>query len=63
MAKAILTVGFEHLGLSTVVAFTLPTNRASRRVMEQVGCTFERNIVHAGLPHVLYRIKAAARRD
>jgi ribosomal-protein-alanine N-acetyltransferase len=39
-----------------VVAFTLPTNWASRRVMEKVGFTFERDIVHAGLRHVLYRI-------
>lgn len=28
MAGAILTVGFEHLGLTEVVAFTLPTNWA-----------------------------------
>jgi [ribosomal protein S5]-alanine N-acetyltransferase len=61
MAEAILTVGFERLGLSAVVAFTLPTNRASRRVMEKVGCTFERDIIHAGLPHVLYRVNASAR--
>jgi RimJ/RimL family protein N-acetyltransferase len=57
MAKAILTVAFEHLDLTDIVAFTLTTNEASRRVMEKVGGTFERDIVHAGLPHVLYRIK------
>jgi RimJ/RimL family protein N-acetyltransferase len=56
MAKAILMVGFERLDLTEVVAFTLPTNWASRRVMEKVGFTFERDIVHAGLQHVLYRI-------
>jgi ribosomal-protein-alanine N-acetyltransferase len=60
MAEAILTVAFEHLGRADIVAFTLPTNRASRRVMEKVGCTCERTIVHAGLPHVLYRIKREA---
>jgi RimJ/RimL family protein N-acetyltransferase len=60
MARALLTVAFGHLGMADVVAFTLPTNRASRRVMEKVGCTFERDIVHAGLPHVLYRIKRQA---
>jgi [ribosomal protein S5]-alanine N-acetyltransferase len=60
MAEAILTVAFEHLGLTDIVAFTLTTNQASRRVMERVGCTFERDIVHAGLPHVLYRIKREA---
>ena len=57
MAEALLTVAFEHLGRADIVAFTLPTNRASRRVMEKVGCTFERDIVHAGQPHVLSRIK------
>jgi hypothetical protein len=25
--------------------------------MEKIGCGLERAIVHAGLPHVLYRIK------
>jgi [ribosomal protein S5]-alanine N-acetyltransferase len=60
MAKAILTVAFEPLGMADIVAFTLATNHASRRVMEKVGCQFERDIVHAGLPHVLYRIKRAA---
>ena len=42
-------------GLKSVVAFTLPTNTASRRVMEKLGMTFERDIIHADLPHVLYR--------
>jgi len=57
MAEAILTVAFTQLDLTDIVAFTLATNQASRRVMEKVGCTFERNIIHASLPHVLYRIK------
>jgi ribosomal-protein-alanine N-acetyltransferase len=57
MAKAIVTVAFEHLGMTDIVAFTLATNQASRRVMEKVGCQYELDIVHAGLPHVLYRIK------
>ncbi len=56
MAKALVTVAFEHLGLAEIVAFTLASNQASRRVMEKVGGQFERDIVHAGLPHVLYRI-------
>jgi RimJ/RimL family protein N-acetyltransferase len=52
-----VTVAFENLGMSDLVAFTLPINQASRRVMEKIGFSFERDIVHAGLPHVLYRIK------
>jgi RimJ/RimL family protein N-acetyltransferase len=42
-------------GVKSVVAFTLPDNTASRRVMEKLGMTYERDIVHADLPHVLYR--------
>ena len=38
-----------------LIAFTLPDNLASRRVMEKAGFAYERDIVHAGLPHVLYR--------
>lgn len=57
MAQAILRVGFEQLCITEVVAFTLPTNRASRHVMEKLSFTFERDIVHADLPHVLYRLK------
>ena len=59
MAGAILTVAFEQLGMAEVVCFTLTTNRASQRVMEKVGFEYERDIVHAGLPHVFYRITAS----
>jgi ribosomal-protein-alanine N-acetyltransferase len=58
MARAIPEVAFEDLGLTDVVCFTLPTNGASRRVMEKAGFEYERDVVHAGLPHVLYRITA-----
>ncbi len=59
MALASLQLGFAHLGLAEIVAFTLTTNAASRRVMEKIGFRFERDIVHAGLPHVLYRRRQA----
>jgi RimJ/RimL family protein N-acetyltransferase len=55
LAHASVEVGFEQIGLLEIVAFTLPTNTASRRVMEKAGFAYERDIVHAGLPHVLYR--------
>ena len=61
IAAAIVTLGFERLGLPDIVAFTLPTNRASRRVMEKVGCRYERDIIHANLTHVLYRLSARDR--
>jgi len=51
-----MIVAFKQLGLGDIVTFTLATNPASRRIMEKVGCKFERDIVHSGLPHVLYRL-------
>jgi RimJ/RimL family protein N-acetyltransferase len=55
LAHASVRVAFESLRLGEIVAFTLPTNRASQRVMEKAGFSYEREIVHVGLPHVLYR--------
>lgn len=60
MAHAAVRAAFEDLKLPEIVAFTLPANVASRRVMEKSGFTFEREIVHAALPHVLYRQTRAA---
>jgi RimJ/RimL family protein N-acetyltransferase len=56
LALTAVEVGFKDLGLLQIVAFTLPDNLASRRVMEKAGFSFEREIVHAGRPHVLYRL-------
>lgn len=52
-------VAFEQLGMSNVVAFTLPDNAPSRRVMEKMHMAYERDIIHADLPHVLYRLTSA----
>jgi RimJ/RimL family protein N-acetyltransferase len=70
-AAAALAFGFEHLGLSEIVSFTVPGNVRSTRVMERIGMI--RNSVddfdhpalpegHPLRPHVLYR-KARAPRD
>lgn len=58
MAAASLEVGFGQLGLKDLVAFALPDNHASRRVMEKVGLRYERDIAYHDLRHVLYRIRA-----
>jgi RimJ/RimL family protein N-acetyltransferase len=55
LAQACVEVAFDQLDLLEIVAFTLPTNLASRRVMEKSGFVYERDIIHVGLPHVLYR--------
>jgi RimJ/RimL family protein N-acetyltransferase len=55
LALASIDVAFGPLGLNELVAFTLPDNVASRRVMEKAGFAYERDILHVGLAHVLYR--------
>lgn len=51
----------ETLGLAEVVAFTLPANFASRRVMEKLGFAREElHVEYKSLDHVLYRLRFAA---
>jgi [ribosomal protein S5]-alanine N-acetyltransferase len=61
LAHACVEVAFDVLDLRSIVAFTLPHNVASRRVMEKAGFEYERDIVHAGMAHVLYRRRPPAR--
>jgi len=67
-ARAAVDDGFGRLHLEEIVAFTLPTNRESRRVMERLGMTrdptedfdFDHPRMppgHPGRHHVLYRIR------
>jgi ribosomal-protein-alanine N-acetyltransferase len=55
MAREAVRVAFDVLELDAVVAQTVDVNYASRAVMEKLGMTYERDVVHAGLAHVLYR--------
>jgi len=64
-AQAMLEYAFGPLGLEEVVAFTVPANVASRRVMDKIGMAHrpEDDFDHPQLPnghplrrHVLYRI-------
>ena len=59
MASAAVEAALGPLGLDSVVAFTLRENAASRAVMERLGMQYERELEHAGRPHVLYRRSAA----
>jgi len=59
LVAASVAVAFETLQLEDLVCFTLRSNRASRRVMEKVGFRFEREGLHANLPHVFCRLTAA----
>jgi RimJ/RimL family protein N-acetyltransferase len=45
----------RELELEQVVALVLPANVASRRVAEKVGFEENGEVIHAGLPHLLFR--------
>ena len=55
LARESLRIGYTVLHLPEIVSFTLPTNLASRRVMEKIGLHYDKDTVYADLPHVLYR--------
>jgi ribosomal-protein-alanine N-acetyltransferase len=59
LARESVRVGFTVLRFPVLVSFTTPINLGSRRVMEKAGFRYERDMVHADLPHVLYRLTAA----
>ena len=59
MAREAARVAFDVLECDDVIAFTVHGNAASRAVMEKLGITYERDLEHAGLPHVLYRLTRA----
>jgi RimJ/RimL family protein N-acetyltransferase len=46
-----------ELSFEEVIALTLPANLASRRVAEKAGFEQEGKVLHAGLPHVLWRLR------
>ena len=57
IAEACVRIGFEQLQLPSLVAITTAPNLASQRVMTKAGLAHERDIVHAGIPHMLFRIR------
>ena len=63
LASASVQVAFGELRLVDLVAFTLPSNRASRSVMEKVGFRYERELMYADVPHGLYRLTASTWRS
>jgi ribosomal-protein-alanine N-acetyltransferase len=57
LARESVRVAFEVVGFRELVCFALPTNAASRRVMEKVGFSYERDGEFMGIGHVFYRLK------
>jgi len=54
-AHGVIEIAFNRLMLPNLVSFTRHDNAASRRVIEKSGFTFERDFIHDGLLHALYR--------
>lgn len=63
MARSVLAHAFERRREPSVVALTLEVNAGSRRVIERLGFALEKTIAHAGLPHLFFRLSAAAYRE
>jgi|GEM_PF-65345 len=55
-AAATLDYGFKNLGFDRIVAFALPQNRSSIRVIEKLGYRYLKNFFHAEIPHALYEL-------
>ena len=56
IARACVRIGHDQLGLRSLVAITRPINLASQRVMLKAGLVYERDIIHAAVPHRLFRL-------
>jgi len=55
LARASVAIAQEFLDIDELLALTLPDNLASQRVMEKSGFIYEREVIHAELPHSLFR--------
>ncbi len=59
-ARACMGLAFQNLGAENVISLIRPENLPSRRVAERNGMQIERQVIHAGLPHLVY---AMSRKD
>ena len=59
-AVACLDFGFEVLGLPEIVAYVMPENGASIRVLEKIGMRSTGPIVYDGLDVIRYVKRSAA---
>jgi ribosomal-protein-alanine N-acetyltransferase len=53
-AAEILKYGFGTLSRKKILAYALPQNRASLKILEKLGFQYLNDIIHAELPHKLY---------
>ena len=55
-AAAMLGYGFGDLKAVRIMAFAVPQNKASLRVLEKLGFAYLRDFLHAEIPHCLYEL-------
>ena len=53
-ARACMGLAFNAFGAEKVISLIRPENVLSRRVAERNGMQIERQVMHAGLPHLVY---------
>jgi ribosomal-protein-alanine N-acetyltransferase len=56
-ARASVRFGFETLRLERIIALADPQNIASRRVMEKVGLTYQKEVFFFGMQLVFYQLE------
>lgn len=59
-AVAVLGYGFADLKLEKIIGFALPQNKASLKILEQLGFQYRYDFLHAGLTHSLYELAHSA---
>jgi ribosomal-protein-alanine N-acetyltransferase len=56
-ARACMGMAFRDFGAEKVISLIRPENMPSRRVAERNGMKLDRQVVHYGLPHLVYAMK------
>ena len=56
-ARACMGLAFHAFGADKVISLIRPENVPSRRVAERNGMKLERQVMHYGLPHLVYAMK------
>ena len=56
-ARACLMLAFDAFGADKVISLIRPENMPSRRVAERNGMRLDREVVHYGLPHLVYAMR------
>lgn len=59
-ARAVIRIAIDHLMLPSLVACASPTDFPSRRLLETLGFAFERDMINAGRPQTLHRLRGVA---